>query len=277
MKKIIVLSLFTFFCLCTYAQETPTNSSIDSLEKEILKALNETAWKYYYWQLPDRVINELKLNNEIKIENESLILSSKKKGVQSISLVNSMISCTNPNPNLGIFIQPERGSTQGLGLSIVHPHIVTTDNQYSGETKMTQKKSLKLYELIKMYHDFDYLDSIAKQRAKELDDFSKLAQTHHASSEKPTLTEEQRKYIVQANATNKAMNYEKAIELYTTVAKINPTSYPEGYYNMALIAAQMKNYEYAIFNMKKYLIISPDASDARAAQDKIYEWELSIK
>jgi hypothetical protein len=26
--------------------------------------------------------------------------------------------------------------------------------------------------------------------------------------------------------------------------------------------------------MKKYLLLEPDASDARGAQDKIYEWEI---
>jgi len=28
--------------------------------------------------------------------------------------------------------------------------------------------------------------------------------------------------------------------------------------------------------MKKYLMLMPDAEDARAAQDKIYEWELKM-
>ena len=46
---------------------------------------------------------------------------------------------------------------------------------------------------------------------------------------------------------------------------------------MTLLFADYKNYMYAIFNMKKYLILLPDAEDARAAQDKIYEWELLYK
>jgi hypothetical protein len=29
--------------------------------------------------------------------------------------------------------------------------------------------------------------------------------------------------------------------------------------------------------MKKYLMLVPDAADAREAQDKIYEWEAFIK
>lgn len=46
---------------------------------------------------------------------------------------------------------------------------------------------------------------------------------------------------------------------------------------MALIAAEMKTYSYAILNMRKYLLLMPDAEDARKAQDKIYEWELNMK
>jgi hypothetical protein len=45
---------------------------------------------------------------------------------------------------------------------------------------------------------------------------------------------------------------------------------------MALIAAQMGMYKYAILNMKKYLMLTPSAEDARAAQDKIYVWELKL-
>ena len=28
--------------------------------------------------------------------------------------------------------------------------------------------------------------------------------------------------------------------------------------------------------MKKYLLLEPDASDARSAQDKIYEWKAQL-
>jgi len=45
---------------------------------------------------------------------------------------------------------------------------------------------------------------------------------------------------------------------------------------MALIAAQTKDYQYAILNMKKYLMLVPEAEDARAAKDKIYEWEAEL-
>jgi tetratricopeptide (TPR) repeat protein len=92
-----------------------------------------------------------------------------------------------------------------------------------------------------------------------------------------TISEEQRKFIVQANSANNEKDYTKALELYEKALKISPYAYPEAYFNMALISAQTENYNYAIFNMKKYLILVPDAPDVRTAQDKIYEWEMKIE
>ena len=49
------------------------------------------------------------------------------------------------------------------------------------------------------------------------------------------------------------------------------------YFNLALLSAHTGNYLYAIINMKKNLLLVPEAKDARAAQDKIYEWELKME
>jgi hypothetical protein len=45
---------------------------------------------------------------------------------------------------------------------------------------------------------------------------------------------------------------------------------------MALLSAQQDRFQEAIGYMKKYLLLEPNSSDARGAQDKIYEWELLI-
>lgn len=91
------------------------------------------------------------------------------------------------------------------------------------------------------------------------------------------MSEEQRKYIVQANAANAKMDYIVALELYDKALELNAYSYAAGYYNMALIYAHAGKYYSAINSMKKYLILEPNANDARAAQDKIYEWEFTIE
>ena len=107
-------------------------------------------------------------------------------------------------------------------------------------------------------------------------DFDKIAKDYHSLAIKPTITEEQRKYIVQANSMNEKKDYLNAIKLYNTLIEKNPIAYPAAYYNLALISAQTGNYLYAIVNMKKYLLLVPESEDARAAQDKIYEWEAEI-
>ncbi|MDO9256593.1 MAG: hypothetical protein Q7U54_13835 [Bacteroidales bacterium] len=48
------------------------------------------------------------------------------------------------------------------------------------------------------------------------------------------------------------------------------------YTNLALLSAQVKDFQTAIYYMKKYLLLVPESEDARSCQDKIYEWEVQI-
>ncbi|MBW2599462.1 MAG: tetratricopeptide repeat protein [Deltaproteobacteria bacterium] len=87
----------------------------------------------------------------------------------------------------------------------------------------------------------------------------------------------QREYIVQANALSQRKEYREALELYLKAVELDPVSYPGAYFNMALLSAQVKRFDSAITYMKQYLMLVPDAKDARNAQDKIYEWKLVLK
>ena len=107
---------------------------------------------------------------------------------------------------------------------------------------------------------------------KDVEDFDIVAARYRALKEKPPVTEEERKYIVQANAQTQLKNYKQAIELYEKAIKINVTN-PMAYNNEALLLVMVGRYDAAINCMKKYLKLVPEAADARAAQDKIYEWE----
>ncbi|MFA6704478.1 MAG: tetratricopeptide repeat protein, partial [Bacteroidales bacterium] len=92
-----------------------------------------------------------------------------------------------------------------------------------------------------------------------------------------TVEENQRRYIVQASAATNQQLYSKAIDYFSRAVSINPLSYPVAYYNMALLNSQIELFGTAIMNMKKYLLLAPDAPDARVAQDKIYEWEANFQ
>ena len=93
---------------------------------------------------------------------------------------------------------------------------------------------------------------------------------------KPSIPEEQRKYIVKANLFNQQKEYEKAIEQYEKAIGIDQTSYPGAFYNLALLFAQVQNYNTAIYYVQLLLLLEPEAQDTRAARDKIYEWETMM-
>jgi len=115
-----------------------------------------------------------------------------------------------------------------------------------------------------------------KYYEEDLENFKPLAREYQSASEKPIMKEVQRKLFVQGNAMNKQLDYENALIYYEKAFSLDPVSYPEGYYNYAIIAALAEKYEFAILNMKKYLLLMPNNPDAVSAQDKIYEWEALI-
>jgi len=67
-------------------------------------------------------------------------------------------------------------------------------------------------------------------------------------------------------------NFDGAFEHYAKALAIAPW-WPEGRFNRALILGELKRYSEAVREMKRYLQLVPDAPNARASQDKIYEWE----
>jgi tetratricopeptide (TPR) repeat protein len=107
--------------------------------------------------------------------------------------------------------------------------------------------------------------------------FKPTAAQYCALKVKPTVSEEQRKYIVQANSLNQDKIYDKAIELYNKAIEMDQTAYPAAYSNVALLSAQLYKFDAAIYYMKKYILLEPESADARIAQDKIYEWEIKMQ
>lgn len=147
----------------------------------------------------------------------------------------------------------------GFGVTMPYPSYYPTCNLQLADALFTVQRKLN-----KSGHN------------SELETFKLLAEKYRAMKVKPTMPEEQRKYVVQANYYNGKKNYQEAIKLYKKAIDIDSTAYPGAYYNLALLFAQENSYEAAIFYMKEYLLLEPDAKDARAAQDKIYVWEAKV-
>lgn len=97
---------------------------------------------------------------------------------------------------------------------------------------------------------------------------------YQAANPKPEFPEEARKFKVQAEFAEQEKHIDQAIELYGKALAIVPW-WPEGHYKLALALAETKKYRDATREMKRYLLLAPDAPEARTAQDKIYQWEIA--
>jgi ankyrin repeat protein len=98
------------------------------------------------------------------------------------------------------------------------------------------------------------------------------AEKYRESAVKPVFPEEARKYKAQAEFAFQQKRFEDAAEFYEEALKSAPW-WPDGHFNRALILGELSRYEEAVREMKRYLLLAPDAPDARDAQDRIYQWE----
>ena len=119
------------------------------------------------------------------------------------------------------------------------------------------------------------LRALAKDTDPPLRTFPQRAAAWRALATKPPIPEEVRvqrllaENAIKENNPGEALNhYENGIELYPT--------WPEGNFNAALIAAELKFFTDAIEHMQAYLELMPDAPDAQAARDKIVIWRSKI-
>ena len=166
--------------------------------------------------------------------------------------------------NTTIAVQAGRDGRRGR-YAIIIPEVVTfravdlATTQRFADTLFFRQQQVKTY---------------AKRLDEQLTRFEPVAAEYRALAVKPAVSEDQRKLIVQANVLTQQKEYGKALALYQKGIQLDRTAYPAAYFNMALLAAQEHLPITAIFFMRHYLLLRPDAKDARSAQDKIYEWEL---
>lgn len=102
--------------------------------------------------------------------------------------------------------------------------------------------------------------------------FLDVVRQYQAANPKPVIPESARKFRVQAEFAVQEKRFEKAVELYRKALDIVPW-WPEGHYNLALALGEIKKYRDAMHEMNRYLLLAPEAAEARMAQDKIYQWE----
>ena len=136
--------------------------------------------------------------------------------------------------------------------------------------------AMELADYLFFFQQYLHIQPMEQQYKLWLAQWIPIAAQYCALKIKPPVTEEQRKFIVQANSFTEEKQYVDAIELYKKAIAVDQTSYPAAYSNLALLSAQLLSFDAAIYYMKIYMMLEPEAPDARGAQDKIYVWEAKL-
>ncbi|MCW1149225.1 tetratricopeptide repeat protein [Flavobacterium lacisediminis] len=268
MKKKLIIIL-TLFCINTFSQNNNSNLN-DSLMYKITSYINEYKWVFWISdEINTKTMTKLQIeaNEKIVFSGDSLLFIT-KEGRKRISLIDTITSVDDAEtPSIRV----------GSKLLITLPY--RSNGKYKAGrfyfNEESKKRITLLYNLMLPLSDKFRKDEDMKIN-NEPELFKKIVE-QYKSLENQTISEEQRKFIVQANQLAEDKKYYDAYSYYEKVLKINPVSYPYAYYNMAILKENIKDFKRAIMNMKKYLILLPNTEDARKAQDKIYEWELFVK
>lgn len=132
---------------------------------------------------------------------------------------------------------------------------------------------MKYIQTLMVFITFSFCEpAFADDTDNASDPFQEVAAKYRAANPKPQFPEEARKFKVQAEFAVREKQFGKAAELYGKALEIAPW-WPEGHFNRAQILGEEKKYRDAMREMKRYLMLVPDSSNARAAQDKIYQWD----
>ncbi len=123
---------------------------------------------------------------------------------------------------------------------------------------------------------FTRLGEFANDANAPLRTYTERAEAWRALSVKPAIPEDVRVRRLAAEDALKNKNLEEALAHYEIGLELYPT-WPQGYFNAALIAAELGYFQQAIEHMQAYVDLVPDAADAQAARDQIAIWKFKTK
>lgn len=107
-------------------------------------------------------------------------------------------------------------------------------------------------------------------------DFQPKAAAWRALPTKPPLSPEADRHWLLAENAFQEKNLESAVEHYEAALEIQPM-WPVGWFNLAMIYGEQKQYADASDCMKRYLELVPDAPDAKSAREQMIIWEDKAK
>ena len=112
--------------------------------------------------------------------------------------------------------------------------------------------------------------------ARDAQAFAAVVAAYQTSNPRPQISEDVRRFNVMAESAIRDKRLSDAVEAYNEGLKLAPW-WPEGHFNEALILGELHYYDEAIDHMHKYILLAPNAPDARKAQDQIYAWQGEVQ
>jgi tetratricopeptide (TPR) repeat protein len=106
-----------------------------------------------------------------------------------------------------------------------------------------------------------------------------LAMVMRELPQRPEIGEDVRRLLVRAQVLVEEKDYSGAVDVYWKAIDLVPW-YAQLHYDRAILIAQVlasapdSDYDVAIEEMNRYLTLAPEAKEARAAKDWIYQWEI---
>lgn len=267
--KIILIIFPLYFLTNIYAQESVLTSNY--LQKDSLLNSNLQQSKKHLYQLLLQNLPLLEINQQNNLNTftlgKALNVYLNKNGL--------MFSCIN---NQSVEIYFSEIIDYKFKIYSIENNIQSSNfsNEYKlkiGQTILSVKNN-NLQILKTLTNQFIQVQQLFNTAYFKMNEFDFAAQAH---LNKPTeITEEIRKYIVQADAFTKLLNYQKAIELNYKIIGINSTASADSYFNLAILLAETNRLHSAVYNMKKFLILNTNEIDAQYAKTKINDWQIIL-
>jgi tetratricopeptide (TPR) repeat protein len=120
------------------------------------------------------------------------------------------------------------------------------------------------------------LRAFAIEQESAAREFPQRAAAWRALSSKPPIPEGVRVERLMAEEAVKAEKLQEALSHYEMGLELYPT-WPQGWFNAALISGELGSYADAAEDMQAYLELVPDAKDAQSARDQIAIWQYKAK
>jgi tetratricopeptide (TPR) repeat protein len=114
------------------------------------------------------------------------------------------------------------------------------------------------------------------EQARIWAEFQQKAAAWRALPAKPTISDDVKQHRLLAEDAYQQKQFDTAAAEYEAGLEIDPL-WAQGHFNAAVIYGELKDYDDAVWHIRCYLELMPDAPDAQQARDQMLLWQGKLK